>query len=109
MTGSHPTRRGFGAMIAGAGVAAIAAPTTERVRVAVIGTGHGHAASKVKALRVLPEYEFVGVCRPDPDELADASAFQGVRWLSLDEVLRDKTIELVAVESLPGRNLAYAQ
>ena len=29
--------------------------------------------------------------------------------MSLDEVIGDKTIEMVAVESYPGRNLKYAQ
>lgn len=103
------SRRRFCTALAGTGVAAFAAPPGERIRVAMIGTGHGHAASKVKALRVLPEYEFVGICRPDPDEPAEGEVFRGVRWLSLKEVLEDTTIELVAVESLPGRNLAYAQ
>lgn len=92
-----------------AATAAVAAPAGERIRVAMIGTGHGHAASKIKALRVLPEYEFVGICRPDLDEPGEGDVFEGVRWMSLDEVLSDRSIELVAVESLPGRNLKYAQ
>ena len=53
----------------------------------MIGTGHGHAASKIKALRVLPEYDFVGICRPDADEPAEGEVFRGVRWMSIDEVL----------------------
>ena len=96
------SRRTFCTALAGTGVAAFAQPAGERIRVAMIGTGHGHAASKVKALRVLPEYEFVGVCGPDKDEPAEDAAFQGVRWLSLEEVIDDKTIEMVAVESWPG-------
>jgi len=75
----------------------------------MIGTGHGHAASKIRALRVLPEYEFVGICRPDLDEPGEGEVFRGVRWMSLDEVLGDATIEMVAVESMPGRNLGYAR
>jgi len=109
MASPSTSRREFGAALAGAGFSAFAQVPGERIRVAVIGTGHGHAASKVKALGVLPEYELVGVCRPDLDEPADADAFRGVRWMSMDEVLSDKTIELVAVESLPDRNLTYAQ
>src|SRR5690242_13253588 len=91
------------------GSAAMASPADAKIRVAVVGTGQGHAASKVRALRVLPEFEFVGVCRPDLDERAEGDAYQGVRWLKFDEILADPTIELVAVESLPGHNLAYAQ
>lgn len=75
----------------------------------MIGTGHGHAASKVKALRALADYEFVGVCRPDLDEPAENEAFRGVRWLSMEEVIGDSSIEMVAVESWPGRNLEYAK
>ena len=75
----------------------------------MIGTGHGHAASKIKALRVMPEYEFVGVCRPDKDEPGESDVFHGVRWLSMDEILKDPSIEMVAVESMPGRNLNYAE
>jgi len=108
MIPTNTSRRTF---IAGftAATAAYSETTGEKIRVAMIGTGHGHAASKIKALRVLPEYDFVGICRPDADEPHEGAVFQGVRWMSLDELLSDRTIELVAVESLPGRNLTYAQ
>jgi len=109
MAHSSTSRRSFCTGLAATGVAAFTGPLGDRIRVAMIGTGHGHAASKVKALRVLPEYEFVGICRPDTDEPAEGEAFHGVRWMRLEEVLEDRTIELVAVESLPGRNLTYAQ
>jgi predicted dehydrogenase len=90
-------------------VAAMAAASEKPIRAAMIGTAHGHAASKVKCLRALPEYEFVGVSRPDLDEPITNEAFRSVKFLSLDEVLNDKSIEMVAVESFPGRNLTYAQ
>lgn len=101
------TRRTFYAGLAVG--AATGAPPEGRIRVAVIGTGHGHAASKVQALRLLPEFDLVGICRPDLYEPADHRAFEGVRWLRMEEILGDATIELVAVESLPGRNLTYAR
>jgi len=103
---SVDSRRAFCAAL---GSALTAAAGDTRIRAAVIGTGHGHAASKVLALRTLPEFDLVGVCRPDRDEPAEGEAYRGVRWLSLDQVLSDSTIEFVAVESLPGRNLTYAQ
>jgi predicted dehydrogenase len=80
-----------------------------KIRVAVLGTGHAHALSKIRALRSLPQYELAGVCRPDRDEPNEGEVFTGVRWLSLDEVLGDASIELVAVESRVQRNLKYAQ
>jgi predicted dehydrogenase len=103
------TRRTFVAGLTVAGRELLAAPAGDRIRVAMIGTGHGHAASKIKALRVLPEYDFVGICRPDADEPGEGELFRGVRWMSMEEVLGDASIELVAVEALPGRNLVYAQ
>ncbi|HUS08349.1 MAG TPA: Gfo/Idh/MocA family oxidoreductase [Bryobacteraceae bacterium] len=99
------SRRTFCATAAAIGKAA----SGDKIRVAMIGTGHGHAASKVQALRMLPEYDFVGICRPDADEPNEGEAFRGVRWMPMAEVLGDASIELVAVESFPGRNLAYAQ
>jgi predicted dehydrogenase len=108
MMTTQQSRRSFVAGLATA-AGAYAATANDRIRVAMIGTGHGHAASKIKALRVMPEFDFVGICRPDQDEPNDGEIFRGVRWLSFDEILKDRSIELVAVESLPGRNLTYAQ
>ena len=83
----------------------LAAGASNKIRAAVIGTAHGHAASKIRALNRLPEYELAGVCRTsdsDPD-------VEGVRWLALDEVLADASIEMVAVETRPGPNLGFAE
>ena len=83
--------------------------TNKKIRVAVLGTGHAHALGKIQALRGLPEYELAGICRPDSDEPHEGEVFRGVRWLSLEEVLQDASIELVDVESRVQRNLQYAQ
>jgi predicted dehydrogenase len=83
--------------------------TNKKIRVAVLGTGHAHALGKIQALRSLPEYELAGICRPDSDEPNEGEVFRGVRWLSLEEVLQDASIELVDVESRVQRNLQYAQ
>jgi predicted dehydrogenase len=79
------------------------------VRVAVLGTGHAHGISKIRTLRSMPQFEFAGICRPDADEPNEGEAFHGVRWLSLDEVLGDPSIEFVAVESRVQHNLKYAR
>ena len=39
----------------------------------------------------------------------EREVFQGPRWLSLDEVLNNPTIEMVAVETRVERNLGYAE
>ena len=92
-------------------VAASSAPlhsAYKKIRVAVLGTGHAHALGKIQALRSLPEYELAGICRPDADEPNEGEVFRGVRWLSLEEVLQDSSIELVDVESRVEHNLQYA-
>jgi hypothetical protein len=91
---ARPTtsRRTFVAGLAAASGAALSAPAGG-IRVAKIGTGHGHAASKIKALRALPEYELAGICRPEADEPGEGEVFRGVRWMSMEEALGDATIE----------------
>jgi predicted dehydrogenase len=79
------------------------------VRAAVVGTAHGHAVSKIRALRRLPGFELAGVCRPDTEEPDLRELFPDVRRLSLDEVLGDESIELVAIETRIERNLDYAE
>lgn len=75
----------------------------------MIGTGHGHAHSKVLALQSMAEYEFIGVCRPDPHDPALGPAFEKVRWLSPDEALQDPSVEMLAIEFAdPDTNLDYA-
>ncbi len=96
----------FGALASQATLAA----DPKKIRVAMIGTGHGHAASKVRALRSMAEYEFAGVCRPDADDPAVEDVFQNIEWLKAADVLRDPSIELVAIECADAaRNLHYAQ
>ena len=99
------TRRAFAAL-----AAPLMAAPQGKIRAAMIGTGHGHAHSKLLALRSMPGYEFVGVCRPDKDDPALGAAFQSVRWLTEAEILNDPSIEMVALESADAeRNLHFAQ
>ncbi len=98
------TRRSFTIIASAAPLA-----SQDKIRVSMIGTGHGHAASKIRALQSMPEYDFVGVSRPDKDDPAIGDAFGLVRWLSLEQAL-EGPIELVALESADAeRNLHYAQ
>src|SRR5829696_5401850 len=101
------TRRAFSALVA----AAPALPAAGgKIRVAVIGTGHGHALSKIRALRGMPEYELAGVCRPDASEPAEGPGLRDVRWLSLEQVIDDSSIELAVIESADVElNLKYAE
>ena len=92
---------------AAGGVMAGAEPA--RIRAAMIGTGHGHAHSKVLALRSMREYEFLGVCRPEAEDPAIGPAFGEVPRLRVEEVLGDTRIGMVAIEFAdPDTNLEYA-
>ena len=100
------TRRAFTSLAA----APVLAASERKIRVVVVGTTHGHALSKIRALRSMPEYEFAGVCRVEPGQPPDDAPLRGVRWMSLDQALEDASIELAAIESDDwDGNLAYAE
>jgi predicted dehydrogenase len=81
-----------------------------KIRAAVIGTGHGHALSKIRALRSMPEYELVGICRPFSSEPPLPDALRDVRALPLEQIQDDASIEMVAIETAEvDRNLEYAE
>lgn len=102
------TRRAFGVVATSAAVG-FAAETKKPVGAAMIGTGHGHAASKARVLREMAEAEFHGVCRPDERDPVRGDEFARVTWLRLEQILDDPSIELVAVEGADAAwNLEYA-
>jgi predicted dehydrogenase len=91
------------------GAAMRASGQTTTIRAAMIGTGHGHAGSKAQALSRLSQFDFAGVCRPDPNDPVRGDIFSRVRHLNLEQILGDDRIELVAVEGAdPQWNLEYA-
>jgi predicted dehydrogenase len=95
-------------IVAAMSMAAVAAPG--KIRVAMVGTGHGHAASKIRALQSMPDYELVGVCRPDADDPAVGEIFRQVPQRKYVDVLKDPSIELIAVEGADAsHNLEWAQ
>jgi predicted dehydrogenase len=100
------TRRAFAALAA---VPAMAAGE-KKIRTAMIGTGHGHAFSKIRALTGMPEYELAGICDPDHSEATENEMLSKLRRIPLREVLEDQSIELVAIESADvDLNLEYAE
>ena len=101
------TRRGFLA-VAGAG-AAQAASRTAKIRTGIYGIGHAHALGKIQTVREMEQFELAGICEPDSRQPRDHKVFEGVRWLSEDEMLRDASLELIVVESRVQENLGYAQ
>ncbi len=78
------------------------------IRCAVYGLGHGHARSKVRTLHAMPAYELVGLCEPVQTELFERPEFSGHPRLDPQAILRDRSIEMVAVESDVAYGLRYA-
>lgn len=85
--------------LAGRGHGASAKPP---IRVGQIGTGHAHADGKLAALRRSSEYEVVGVVEPDERLRRSAMArkdYQGVAWLTEEQLLNTAGLKAVAVET----------
>lgn len=70
-----------------------------RVRVGQVGTQHGHAAGKMETLRRLEEeFEVMGIAGGDAGDLS-GKAFEGVRVMTWEEMLANKEVEAVVVET----------
>ncbi|NUM54551.1 MAG: Gfo/Idh/MocA family oxidoreductase [Candidatus Hydrogenedentes bacterium] len=83
-----------------------------RLRCGILGLDHAHGLDVLKVLQESPDYELVGVCEPDDTvaaRFASLPAAQGVTWLTKDELLRDKSVSMIAVESGVPRLLALAR
>ncbi len=82
------------------------------IKMAQYGVGHGHAAGKMRAMRVNPDVEVAGVFEPDPALRTEAErqrAYQGVRWYdSAQEMFADPAIAAVAIEGRNAHSLPMA-
>jgi predicted dehydrogenase len=80
-----------------------AARPDKRIKVGQIGTAHPHARGKMETLRKLKhEYEVVGIVEPDAERREAAkkrSAYEGLVWMSEEELLSTKGLKAVAVEN----------
>src|SRR6185295_17162098 len=92
-----------------AGWTASAQVWPSKIGAAVLGIGHAHATGKVTALASSPAYRLAGVCEPDERLPRTHKAYQEVRWLTLDQVLQDRSIEMVAIETGVADSLRYAR
>src|SRR5436190_23556861 len=71
------------------------------VRAGIFGTEHSHTVGKLQAMKNSPDYEVAGICENDPAARERAQKdprFQGLRWMSEEELLSDPSIHLVVVE-----------
>ncbi len=72
-----------------------------RIKVGQIGVSHGHA-NKLGVYRKSDDYEVVGVVEPNLELRARAEktpAFQGVKWLSMEELLGTPGLQAVLIET----------
>lgn len=87
-------------------------PSPPRLRIGQIGTGHAHAGGKVAVLRQSADFELAGVCEPDEQLRKLAAArkdYQGVRWLTEEQLLNTPGLRAVAVETEVKDLLATAE
>jgi predicted dehydrogenase len=79
------------------------------LRIAQLGSRHGHAAGKWAALRGRSDIEAVGIWEPDLS-LRRRAGFDGTTWLdSAEDVLNDPSVVAVAVEGRNHESLAMAR
>ena len=85
----------------------------EAIRIAQLGTKHGHALGKWRALMASPDVVATGVWEPDAATRAAEQArgaYEDARWhASADEILADETIAAVAIEGRNDESLAMAR
>jgi predicted dehydrogenase len=84
----------------------------EKIRIGLLGTGHGHASGKLRVLEASPEFEVVGVAEEDPEvreRCRRAEPFASARWVSENELLEDCSVAAVAVEGRVQDNLGLAR
>lgn len=110
------TRRAFirTASLATAAAAHAATPASAAtpVRCGILGVDHAHGMDVLKVLRKSPDYELAGVSEPDEairTRFASRPECDGVKWLTPDELLRDNSVKMVAIESSVPRLLALAR
>jgi predicted dehydrogenase len=84
----------------------------EKIRIGLLGTGHGHAGGKLQVLQASPEFEVVGVAETNAEvrvRRQGAESFAAAPWISEEELLADRTVAAVAVEGRVQDNLRLAR
>ncbi len=83
------------------------------IKVAQIGTKHGHAAGVYQVMLEHPDVEVIGCFEPDADRrvfCAESDAWQDAKWLdSVDEILDNPEIVAVASEGANRESLAHTE
>lgn len=88
----------------------------KKIKIAQIGTGHDHAADIISVLKKKDAFDLVGYCRVPEDEknLPEFSyegykaRYDGIRELSLEEILHDDDLQAVCIETEDRALTKYA-
>ncbi len=83
-------------------IPALAAQTSARpIRTAIWGTQHSHTSGKLSAMKGSPLYEVVGISENDAAAKSRAvkdQRFAGLNWVSEEQLLNDRSLQLIVVE-----------
>jgi len=94
-------RRQFLAAAGAAIGSSVRAEEAKRIRTGILGIQHSHLPEKLKAMYTNPDYEVVAVCEPDEAtrrQHAGDPLLSRLRWTGMDEMLGDKSIDLIVFE-----------
>jgi len=84
-----------------------------RIKIAHFGIAHDHSSNTMAALLDRPDlFEVVGICEPDEQmrrEFDHFPVYNGLRWMSEDELLSRDDIEAVVCEGHELRSVSDAQ
>jgi len=74
----------------------------QKIKIGQIGTGHAHAARTIQTHRESDDFEVVGIVEPD-EQLrklaASQPAYQGLRWMTQEQLLNVTGLQGVLVET----------
>jgi len=75
----------------------------EKIKIGQLGIGHNHGSAKMASfLKLKDDYEVVGVVEPDPawrDKRKNEKAYQGLKWMTEEELFAVPGLKLVSVET----------
>ncbi len=79
--------------------AAAAMQGKRKVRAAFLGASHSHAFDKLRLVKSSPDFDLAGVWEEDAQVRASYDKLGQIRWLMKEQILGDRSIEAVLIES----------
>jgi predicted dehydrogenase len=83
-----------------------------RIKIGQIGVGHAHAARQLQSRRESPDFEVVGIVEPDEElrrRAAENPIFQGLPWMTQEQLLNVPGLQAVMVETQVDKLLDAAE